>query len=239
MVIKLAYCFWRGFSQNDAKYELGINLNNSKITKNWYDTFRYVCTQILRSQNQVIGGPGTIVELDEAKFGKRKYNRGARVEGQWVFGGVQRRINENEPFKCFIVCVDNRNARTLMSYVERYVASGTLVITDGWSGYNALSSSPVGYSHQIVNHSRHFKDPITGAHTNTIEGSWMHLRKALPKHGTTKGQYGSYFLEWIYRKRYANQTFGNFLEHIRKVYNPYSNDIGETVARRDDVWVEV
>ena len=38
----------------------------------------------------MIGGPGKEVELDESKFGKRKYNRGRSVEGHWVFGGMER-----------------------------------------------------------------------------------------------------------------------------------------------------
>jgi hypothetical protein len=37
-----------------------------------------------------IGGPGTIVEMDESKFGKRKYNRGRRVVGKWVLGKIER-----------------------------------------------------------------------------------------------------------------------------------------------------
>ena len=37
-----------------------------------------------------IGGPGIVVELDESKFGKRKDNRGKKVKGAWVFGGVER-----------------------------------------------------------------------------------------------------------------------------------------------------
>ena len=37
-----------------------------------------------------IGGPGIVVEVDEAKFGKQKYNRGRMVPGSWVLGGIQR-----------------------------------------------------------------------------------------------------------------------------------------------------
>ena len=37
-----------------------------------------------------IGGEGIIVEIDESKFEKRKFNRGHRVEGVWVVGGVER-----------------------------------------------------------------------------------------------------------------------------------------------------
>ena len=35
-----------------------------------------------------IDGMGKIVEVDESKFGRRKYNRGRDRDGQWVFGGV-------------------------------------------------------------------------------------------------------------------------------------------------------
>lgn len=34
-----------------------------------------------------LGGPGIEVQIDESKFGRRKYYRGHRVEGVWVFGG--------------------------------------------------------------------------------------------------------------------------------------------------------
>ncbi|GFX80061.1 putative transposase-like protein [Trichonephila clavipes] len=37
-----------------------------------------------------IGGVGKVVQVDESKFGKRKFHKGRHVEGQWVFGGVER-----------------------------------------------------------------------------------------------------------------------------------------------------
>uniref|UniRef100_A0A915CXL8 Transposase n=1 Tax=Ditylenchus dipsaci TaxID=166011 RepID=A0A915CXL8_9BILA len=35
-----------------------------------------------------------LVEIDESKFDRRKYNRGHRVEGSWVFGGISRSTGE-------------------------------------------------------------------------------------------------------------------------------------------------
>ncbi|KAG1267082.1 hypothetical protein G6F66_014076 [Rhizopus arrhizus] len=49
----------------------------------------------LRIEDVQVGGVNSdgqpiIVEIDESKFGKRKYNKGKRVDGVWVVGGVER-----------------------------------------------------------------------------------------------------------------------------------------------------
>ncbi|CAN7949975.1 unnamed protein product, partial [Ixodes pacificus] len=36
-----------------------------------------------------IGGPGKVVEVDEAKIGHRKYHRGRMVDGIWILGMVE------------------------------------------------------------------------------------------------------------------------------------------------------
>ena len=53
-------------------------------------------------KSEKIGGPGKTVQIDESKVGKRKYHRGHRVEGQWVFGGI-----EEDTRKCFLVPVED------------------------------------------------------------------------------------------------------------------------------------
>src|SRR5271163_4599279 len=42
--------------------------------------FRQLVSAALDDEDMVIGGPGIVVEIDESKFGKRKYHRGHRVE---------------------------------------------------------------------------------------------------------------------------------------------------------------
>jgi len=59
-----------------------------------------------------LGGPNTTVEIDESKFGPRKYHTGHRAKGQWVFGGVERGSG-----KTFLFLVPDRTAGTLMTII--------------------------------------------------------------------------------------------------------------------------
>jgi hypothetical protein len=70
---------------------------------------RQLTGDALDEEDIVVGGPGVIVELDESKFGKRKHNRGHRVDGVWVFGGVERTSER----KVFLRVVERRDAHTL------------------------------------------------------------------------------------------------------------------------------
>jgi hypothetical protein len=72
-----------------------------------------------------IGGPNKTVEIDESKFGRRKYHRGHPVEGKWVFGGIEREYGQT-----FLVPVPDRTADTLMAIVRDKIEPGTTVISD-------------------------------------------------------------------------------------------------------------
>jgi len=70
----------------------------------FYYEFRELVSNIFETEDTSIGGENIIVEVDESKLGKRKYNRGHKVEGVWVVGGIER----TDERKAFIVQVQNR-----------------------------------------------------------------------------------------------------------------------------------
>ena len=63
------------------------------------------------SSAKKLGGPGEIVEIDDSKFGKRKYNKDCYLEGQWVFGGIK-----CDSGKVFMIAVEDRSSETNTYY---------------------------------------------------------------------------------------------------------------------------
>jgi len=52
--------------------------------------------------------------------------------------------------------------------------TGTTVISDCWAAYQDLDAQ--GYTYRTVNHSTGFVDQRAGAHANTIESTWRHVK---------------------------------------------------------------
>ena len=125
-----------------------------------------------------IGGQGKTVQIDESKFGKRKYHRGHRVDGQWVFGGI-----EEDSRKCFLVAVDKKDKATLLPIIQEKIEPGTVIVSDCWAAYKKLEQH--GYTHRTVNHSKEFVNE-DGQHTNKIEGHWRQAKAKLPTFGVRK-----------------------------------------------------
>jgi hypothetical protein len=117
----------------------------------WANFCREVAEDIVINNSEKIGGPGIFVEIDESKFGKSKiflflnfnsfyiitiigkYNRGKKVDGVWVFGGVER-----DTGKCFLVVVENRTADTLLKVIRDWILPGTTIISDCWKAYDKI-----------------------------------------------------------------------------------------------------
>jgi len=213
-IVQVIYYWTYKYPQHIVEHETGIS---APTIVDFYNFCREVCCVVVEEESEPIGGPGKVVEVDESKFGKRKYHRGRRVDGVWVFGGIER---NSSPPKCFFEVVPDRSAETLIALIKKWILPGTTVASDCWKGYSSLEAE--GYVHQTVNHSITFVSD-SGVHTNTIESRWNSLKKSLPKFGTSKALYDSYFAEYCIRRKYLDSSadkFLQFLSVIRLVYKP-------------------
>ena len=99
-----------------------------RITSNYYNITSNIFQILLdwvELKSEKLGGEGVIVEIDESKFGKRKYNRGHRVEGQWIVGGFERGTG-----RLFLVAVEDRTKETMEEVIKTWVKPGTTIHTD-------------------------------------------------------------------------------------------------------------
>lgn len=171
-------------------------------------------------------GQRIIVEIDESKFGKRKYNRGGRVEGVWVVGGVERTAER----KCFLVTVNDRSTETMNAIIEKYVLEGSIVHTDCWRAYNDMVNLDQDLVHRTVNHSVSFIQ--NGVHTNTIEGeqnnfnmkhtncylgTWSGIKINVSPALRTKKMMPWKLLEFIWRRKNVADIWGGVLRTLREV----------------------
>ena len=157
--------------------------SNDKVCRWTRNVEELVSTVILGTEEQ-IGGPGIYVEIDESKFGKRKYHRGHRVEGSWVFGGVERTPER----RVFLVQVEKRDRATLLPLIKRFIAPGSIIVSDCWAAYESIPDMVIDagygydmplYEHEAVNHERGFVGS-DGRHSNTIEGTWYAVKRTCP-----------------------------------------------------------
>ncbi|ELU02975.1 hypothetical protein CAPTEDRAFT_203791 [Capitella teleta] len=100
-ILELTFWWVRGDKQDVIMNETG---HGEHTLVDWGNFMRECCLVYLEKFGNLgkIGGEGVIVEIDESKFGKRKY-RGNLVEGSWVIGGRER----DNPKKCFFEVVEN------------------------------------------------------------------------------------------------------------------------------------
>jgi transposase-like protein len=187
--------------------------HSSNTVTAFYRHFRVLVESTLSEEDQLIGGPGVIVEIDETKLGRRKYNRGHRVDGVWVLVGVKRTTAR----RVFVVPLINRSADTLLDIIRNYVIQGSVIHTDMWKGY-ALVKEELNLEHHTVNHSLHFKNPHTGVHTNTVEGTNNGLKYHIAPRNRVGDGINDHLAEFVWRRRSNNAMWTGFIAALRDVH---------------------
>jgi transposase-like protein len=183
--------------------------HSPKTVSNFICDVNQMVTNMLEEQDTQIGGQGITVELDESKMAKRKHNVGHPVEGVWVVGGVERTPER----KMFAIPVPDRTTATVSEIIEQHVLPGSTIITDCWKAYDYLDNSGA-YNHEKVNHSRNFKDPLTGAHTNTIEGTWSAVKTRISRRYRCESGIENHLLVFIWRRQKEGDLWDAMLKAL-------------------------
>ena len=78
----------------NAEIEHELRISHQTIIE-WTSFFREVCINDVLHCSEPIGGNGVEVEIDESKFGKRKYHKGhAELKDSGYLGDVKNTTNQ-------------------------------------------------------------------------------------------------------------------------------------------------
>lgn len=213
-ILELGYYWLNNIRVTSLRNMGGIS---NQTSCSYFEKFEDLVSTMIENENIKIGGPGIIVEIDESKFGKRKYNRGHRVIGSWVIGGVER----TDEKKFFAISVTSRDKDLIKTVLVDHVLPGTIIYTDGWKAYDGAISElnkdlNMNYEHHVVNHSETFVAP-DGTCTNGIEGNWNGVKYNLTGRQMCSSNIDKKLLTFIWRRQNYKDLWSAFLQALADV----------------------
>ena len=150
------------------------------------------------------------IQMDEALFSHRAGGGRRGLRQVWVIGLVEERTSE-----AFCFVVPNRNSGTINNLITNYVLAGSLIIHDGWGGYQRI---PRAYRHHRYLHDR---DDINN--TARIEGVWGELRafiRNIYSAGVVEGNMTTVIQEINFRRRCRTRNV-SFTQELTDILENY------------------
>ena len=220
--LRILYKYKYGVSVTQASKQLKGSASKPTVVE-YYKKYRSClgfAVQNYYQDNSNRLGQHQVLEIDESKFNaKAKHRRGRQLAEQdsWVFGLVERNTG-----RCFLISVPDRSSETLIPIIRRIANPGATIVSDQWRGY--LSLGDEGFVHITVNHSVQFVDPLTGEHSNTIEGLWARAKEKIKvMHGVQRQWAQSYLNEFMFRTLFGNSEHGTLAEMMVAIAKYQSN----------------
>ena len=193
------------------------NVSNKSAIQ-WYSFCRDICSYKMANLTQLLGGENIIVEIDESLMFKRKNNLGRVIQQHWIFGMYDISLK-----KGYLISVPNRSSETLLPIIQRWIHASSIIHSDQWSAYNALSS--LGFTHATVNHFQNFVNLVNNVTTNHVEAFWCRIKRRLKYIcGSQENGKWDHLDEACYRHWYEFcndkiwQNLNMFLVHISERY---------------------
>lgn len=213
-VLYLAYCWLLRVPVTSATCFCDVS---DQTACSYYSYFENLIADLVAEHHEKIGGPGVIVEIDESKYGSRKYYKGHRVEGVWIVGGVERTPKK----RLFAVAVEDRTTETMKSIIKDNVEDGSIIYTDFWKSYDTAIEELnfeffTGYGHDKVNHSEGFISS-NGTHTNTIEGTWNGTKCTMHTKQKMKDKCPINLMTFIWRRQNKLNLWNAFIDALKSV----------------------
>ncbi|KII73466.1 hypothetical protein RF11_04452 [Thelohanellus kitauei] len=144
--------------------------------------------------------------------------------GVLVLGGVERTIER----KAFLTEVPDRTAETLERIISNHVLSESTIVTDCIRSYANLNHL---YEHHTVNHSSDLIDLRSGAHTNTIEGTWNALKMKISSRNrinsydedgnVVKNHLEDFLGQSVWLREHSSDVWGGLLSEIKEIIFTY------------------
>ena len=144
---QLTHIFWHWsqmHSIEEAAFDTDVHEDTIATVYDWLrDSVTTYMQQV--NANTKIGGPGRIVCLDETHITKKKRNKGGFPGRETlghdtiIMGGVELNgvwTGRKQTGRAFLVIIHNKKAETFREVIEKYVAEGTTIWTDGHSSYS-------------------------------------------------------------------------------------------------------
>ena len=170
-MIAMVYAIVTGISYKHLGAHIGVDINKNTLTKYLKDLGLVVGEALERNRRTV---KYRYAQADEVAFGTRKYHRGSRRQKagiQWA-----QTIVEVDPVSGKTTAIDlqflpynKRRVSEIAPKIAQRMEEGGELTTDCWKAY-IKSAKAAKVSHFTVNHSKEFKNPETGVHTNNVEG---------------------------------------------------------------------
>jgi transposase len=143
-----------------------------------YKTAWRMCHEIRKymaalDSDDPLGGPGEIVEVDEAFLGGKSNGGGrGRYDHLTIVLGMMEKGGE-----LITRVLPDRSRKSIWPEICTFVMPGSTLHTDELATYRSLSLR--GYRHQTCNHGAREYVSKLGASVNTVEGFWSMLKRGI------------------------------------------------------------
>ncbi len=187
-----------------AARKLSLNPRTGKL---WYHKIRTGIWK--RREDPLFVGP---VEIDETYLvpWDTQKQRFATKDKLAVFGIYDRKTRH-----VYAEIVVNPNGDMLLPIIQKHVAPGATIYSDGFGAYYYLNAH--GYIHHRILHAYTFSTH-PGVHTNHIESFWGYLQSTLnPKRGISRMTYHLHVEEAVFR--FNNRQGHNLRFVVKKILN--------------------